>query len=154
MAWSSLADNQMVSYTDAQGGGFTLNNGQSSVTSNQCMTKSDALTKYYIDSSYMSSYASNQLAPKSTWVAITVTYTYYGLLYPQNPCDPQVYVYYGSNGQWYYESGGNYYDITYVCQYSSYDPGQDIYIYGLYTLVYNNPTPVYYGNTTSSCPPF
>lgn len=69
MAWSDLASNQMVSFTDAQSGGFTLNSGQSPVTSNQCMTKSDALTKYALDSSYMSSYASNQLVPKSTWVS-------------------------------------------------------------------------------------
>lgn len=69
MAWSSLASNQMVSYTDAQGGGFTLQPGQSAVTSNQCMTKADALAKYVLDSSYMSSYASNQLVPKSTWVS-------------------------------------------------------------------------------------
>jgi hypothetical protein len=69
MAWSDLASNQMVSYTDAQGGGFTLQSGQSPVTSNQCMTKNDALTKYVLDSSYMSGYASNQLVPKSTWVS-------------------------------------------------------------------------------------
>jgi hypothetical protein len=69
MSWSGLALNQMVSFTDAQGGGFTLQSGQSSVTSNQCMTKDDALTKYVLDSSYMSSYASNELVPKSTWVA-------------------------------------------------------------------------------------
>ena len=69
MAWSSLASNQMVSYTDAQGGGFTLQPGQSAVTSNQCMTKADALAKYVLNSSYMSSYANNQLVPKSTWVA-------------------------------------------------------------------------------------
>lgn len=50
MSWAGLASNQMVSYTDAQGGGFTLQPGQSSVTSNQCMTKNDALTKYVLDS--------------------------------------------------------------------------------------------------------
>jgi hypothetical protein len=77
MAWSSLASNQMVSYTDAQGGGFTLNSGQSSVTSNQCMTKNDALTKYNLDSSYMSAYASNQLVPKSTWVSAAPAYDLY-----------------------------------------------------------------------------
>lgn len=76
MAWSSLASNQMVSFTDAQGGGFTLQSGQSNVTSNQCMTKSDALTKYVLNSSYMSSYASNQLVPKNTWVAGTTSYSF------------------------------------------------------------------------------
>lgn len=76
MAWSSLASNQMVSFTDAQGGGFTLQSGQSPVTSNQCMTKNDALTKYVLNSSYMASYASNQLVPKSTWVAGIVSYNF------------------------------------------------------------------------------
>jgi hypothetical protein len=68
MAWGDLANNQMVSFTDAQGGGFTLQSGQSNVTSNQCMTKSEALAKYILDASYMDSYAPNQLVPKSTWV--------------------------------------------------------------------------------------
>lgn len=81
MPWNDLASNQMVSYTDAQGGGFTLQAGQSSVTSNQCMTKADALAKYVLDSSYMSSYASNQLVPKSTWVSqvssVVFNNTYY-----------------------------------------------------------------------------
>lgn len=68
MSWAGLASNQMVSYTDAQGGGFTLQSGQSSVTSDQCMTKNDATTKYVLDTSYLTSYASNQLIPKSVWV--------------------------------------------------------------------------------------
>jgi uncharacterized delta-60 repeat protein len=68
MAWGDLASNQMVSYTDAQGGGFALQPGQSAVTSNQCMTKTDALTKYVLDAAFMSSYASNQLVQKSSWV--------------------------------------------------------------------------------------
>ncbi len=71
MAWNDLASNQMVSFTDAQGGGFTLQSGQSPVTSNQCMTKDDALTKYVLDSSYMTDYASNQLVPKGAWVTST-----------------------------------------------------------------------------------
>ena len=69
MAWVDLASNQMPTFTDAQSGGFTLNSGQSSVTSNECMTKSQALTKYNLNSSNMSAYASNQLVPKSTWVS-------------------------------------------------------------------------------------
>lgn len=154
MAWNDLAANQMASYTDAQSSPFLLNQGQSPTYSNQCMTKSDALTKYYIDSAYMSSYASNQLVPKSTWVAIAVTYTFYGTYYPQNPCDPQIAVYYGSNGLWYYESGGDYYDVSFGNIYSSYDPGQDIYIYSMYNFAPNNPTPVYYGQATSPCAPF
>jgi hypothetical protein len=69
MAWSGLASNQMVSYTDAQGGGFTLNSGQSAVTSNQMMDKTAALTKYNLNATNMSAYAGNQLVPKSAWVA-------------------------------------------------------------------------------------
>lgn len=75
MAWGDLASNQMVSFTDAQSGGFNLNSGQSPVTSNQCMTKNDALTKYALDSSYMSGYASNQLVPKSAWISASSTGT-------------------------------------------------------------------------------
>jgi hypothetical protein len=81
MAWAGLASNQMVSYTDAQGGGFTLQSGQSSVTSDQCMTKTDALTKYLLDAASMSNYASNQLVPKSAWVgaapSVVITGTYF-----------------------------------------------------------------------------
>lgn len=62
------ASNQMVTFTAAQSLGFSLNSGQSSVTSNQCMTKNDALTKYALSSSAMSAYANNQLVPKSVWV--------------------------------------------------------------------------------------
>jgi hypothetical protein len=69
MSWNSLASNQMVSFTDASGSGFSLNSGQSHVTSNKCMTKDEALTKYNLDATYMSAYASNQLVPKGVWVA-------------------------------------------------------------------------------------
>lgn len=68
MAFSDLASNQMVSYTDAQGGGFSLKAGQSNVTSNQCMTKDEALSKYNLSTANMSSYASNSLVPKSVWI--------------------------------------------------------------------------------------
>jgi hypothetical protein len=73
MAWNDLASNQMVSFTDAQGGGFTLNAGQVGVTSSQCMDKTAALAKYKLVTSNMSSYASNQLVPKSSWVALSTT---------------------------------------------------------------------------------
>lgn len=63
------ASNQMVTFTAAQSLGFSLNSGQSAVTSNQCMTKNDALTKYNLSSSAMSAYANNQLVPKSVWVS-------------------------------------------------------------------------------------
>lgn len=67
MAWSDLASNQMVSFTDAQTSGFSLKPGQSHVTSNQCMTSSDITTKYNVAIS--GSYSSNQLVPKSAWTA-------------------------------------------------------------------------------------
>ncbi len=63
------ASNQMVTFTAAQSLGFSLNAGQSHVTSNQCMTKNDALTKYNLSASAMSAYASNQLVPRSVWVS-------------------------------------------------------------------------------------
>ena len=80
MAWNDLATNQMVSYTDAQGGGFTLNAGQSSVTSDQCMTKTDALAKYSLNATNMSTYGALQLVPKSAWVngVAGPVYTYQG----------------------------------------------------------------------------
>jgi hypothetical protein len=76
MSWSGLASNEMVTFTNAQGGGFTLNSGQSPVTSNECMTKSQALTKYNLDASAMSAYANNQLVPKSVWVSGVTSYSY------------------------------------------------------------------------------
>lgn len=71
------ASNQMVTFTAAQSLGFSLNSGQSAVTSNQCMTKNDALTKYNLSSSAMSAYANNQLVPRSVWVsgAFSLLYT-------------------------------------------------------------------------------
>ena len=69
MSWLTLANNQMVSYTDAQGGGFTLKSGQSNVNSLQCMTKLDALTKYNLNATSMSSYTDTQLVPKIAWIS-------------------------------------------------------------------------------------
>lgn len=68
MPWNNLANNQMVSYTDAQGGGFTLKPGQSAVTSNQMMDKTAALAKYNLNVPSMSTYGALQLVPKSAWV--------------------------------------------------------------------------------------
>ncbi|MDI6034841.1 fibronectin type III domain-containing protein [Flavobacterium sp. LB2P84] len=70
------ASNHMVSFTAAQSLGFSLNSGQSNVTSNQCMTKSEALAKYNLNASSMSSYASNQLVPRSVWVNALTYYTF------------------------------------------------------------------------------
>lgn len=154
MSWSSLAGNQMVSFTDAQTGPFSLNPGQSYTTSNKCMTKLEALTTFGLEAGYMATYGADQLVPKDQWVAAAITYTYYGTLYAQNPCDPAVVLYYGSNGIWYSEVGGSYYAIDFACQYSYYDPGADNYVYALYNLALYNPSPVYYGNVTSACGPF
>jgi hypothetical protein len=144
----------MVSFTDAQTSPFTLNPGQSYVTSNKCMTKLEALTMFGLEAGFMMTYGPDQLVPKVQWVATELVYTYYGTLYAQNPCDPMVYVYYGSNGQWYSEVSGSYYGITYACQYAYYDPGADTYVYSVYYLEPSNATPVYYGQSTSPCAPF
>jgi len=69
MAWIDLADNQMVSFTDAQTSGIALKAGQSHVTSNECMTKTQIQDKYNVLTAPMDSYASNQLVPKSQWVS-------------------------------------------------------------------------------------
>ena len=73
MAWSDLASNQMVSFTDAQTSGFSLKSGQSHVTSNQCMTSSDITTKYYVT---VSGYSGNQLVPKSAWTGSSYAYNF------------------------------------------------------------------------------
>jgi hypothetical protein len=80
--WDNLTDNQMVSYTDAQGSPFSLNSGQSPVTSEECLSKSEALTKYSLNPLYMGSFASNQLAPKVTWQQAGVTCYSYNIYYP------------------------------------------------------------------------
>jgi hypothetical protein len=144
----------MVSFTDAQTGPFSLNPGQSYTTSDQCMTKLQALTTFGLEAGYMSTYGPDQLVPKDQWVGATVTYTYYGTLYGQNPCDPMVALYYGSNGQWYYDASGTYLGISYASQYGYYDSGLDLYVYNIYYLEPSNPTPVFSGPTTSSCAPF
>jgi hypothetical protein len=69
----------MVSYTDAQGGGFTLKANQSNVNSNQCMTKLEALTKYNLVAANMDAYANNQLVPKITWVPVAAPLPVTGL---------------------------------------------------------------------------
>jgi|GEM_PF-2289430 len=66
------ASNEMVSFTQAQNLGFSLNLGQSHVTSNQCMTKLEATTKYSLNTSLLNSYASNQLIPRSVWADCSV----------------------------------------------------------------------------------
>ena len=77
MAWSSLAANQIPTFTDLQTSGFSLNAGQSAVTSNECVTKANALAKYNLSSTAMNAFASNQLVPKSAYASGAVTsYSY------------------------------------------------------------------------------
>jgi streptogramin lyase len=76
MGWNDLADNQMVSYLDAQGGGFTLKAGQTNPGTNQCMTKAQALAMYNLNAANMASVVDNQLPQKSFWVADCVITNY------------------------------------------------------------------------------
>jgi hypothetical protein len=69
MAWIDLANNQMVSFTDAQTSGIALKAGQSHVTSNECMTKSQIQAKYNVLTAPMNSFASNQLVEKEKWAS-------------------------------------------------------------------------------------
>jgi hypothetical protein len=70
------ASNQMVTFTQAASLGFTLQSGQSHVTSNQCMTKSDALAKYVLSTTPMEPYSSNQLVPRNTWSTAATAYSF------------------------------------------------------------------------------
>ena len=124
MAWSSLASNQMVSFTDAQSSGYELNPGQSHVTSNQCMTKNDALTKYKLNQRYMTGWSSNQLAQKGSWspyVPITQDLDNY-----TNPCGMVI------TNLWYDDN----YDLYYTSSAA--------------TTLYNGTGNIYYGPDPSS----
>lgn len=70
------ASNQMVTFTQAQSLGYTLNSGQSHILSDKCMTKTEALAKYNLNASAMSSYTSNQLVPKSVLINVSNYYSY------------------------------------------------------------------------------
>lgn len=70
--WANLANNQMVDFTDAQGGGYSLNASQSHVTSVKCMTKDETIAKYNVNTTSFASYAANQLVPKGTFSTGTV----------------------------------------------------------------------------------
>lgn len=103
----SQAPNQLVSFTQAQSLGFSLNPGQNHVSSNQCMTKSQALGKYNLDPSAMASYASNQLVPRSAWV-FSVTYT--PVYWWTSACNGgTLYIQSGSDGKIYSDTNGNLY---------------------------------------------
>jgi len=89
MAWGDLATNQMVSYADANSGGFTLKPGQTNPGTLQCMTKNDAFTKYYLLSSASTdALASNQLMQKSFWTAATLLPYSYTLYYADADGNP------------------------------------------------------------------
>ena len=68
MAFSDLASNQMVSFTDAASGGFVLKPGKSHITSNQMVNKAAALDLYYLDLVVLSFYDNGELIPKIDWV--------------------------------------------------------------------------------------
>lgn len=72
MAWSDLANNQAISYTDIQTSGFVLKTGQSHVTSNQCMTRDDIVNKYCVNVTFT---ANNQLAVKALCLQTTYAYS-------------------------------------------------------------------------------
>ncbi len=150
MPWNDLASNQMVSFTDAQTGGFNLQPGQSNVTSNQCMTKNDALTKYVLDSNAMSSFSNNQLVPKSAWVS-GVSYSLFDYMYSGDPCNSIYWaVYQGSDGK-YYVNNGNWVLISIISnQWWQY--AFDYYLYNVYTSTNGNLT--YWTFAGSSCGPF
>lgn len=72
MPWIEILNNQMVSYTDAPGGGFTLKSGKTHTTSDRCKTKAQALETYNLDPAYMVDFADNQLVPKIYWVPLNI----------------------------------------------------------------------------------
>lgn len=77
MAWSNVADNQMVSYTDALTSPFALNSGQANPGSNLCMTKNNAFTLYnLVTNANTNALASNQLMQKSFWTGSILPYSY------------------------------------------------------------------------------
>jgi hypothetical protein len=72
MAWSDLANNQAISFTDIQTSGFVLKTGQLHVTSNQCMTRDDIVNKYCVNVTFT---ANNQLAVKALCLQTTYAYS-------------------------------------------------------------------------------
>ena len=82
MAWGDLLGNQMVSYTDATGGGFTIKPGKTNPGTPQCMTKAQAFDMYYLQTtSNTNTVASNQLMRKDYWTAATLLPYSYTLYY-------------------------------------------------------------------------
>lgn len=145
------ASNEMVTFTQAQSLGFSLNSGQSHVTSSECMTKTQALAKYNLDASAMSAYASNQLVPKSAWAAGTppITFTPIGGFW-NAPCMVEVTMYQGSDGNIYDSSYGLY--NGYVYGNAVYDDTHNRYAWEKYSIISGYIS--YVGGVFSPCGPF
>ena len=83
MPWGSLAAADWVSFTNIQGGSFTLKSGQSHVTSDDWMTKSDADNKYELNGNnpYMAAKSANDWVAKRDLSALPIcggtTFDYY-----------------------------------------------------------------------------
>jgi hypothetical protein len=67
MTWGSLADNQFVSFTNAQGSGITQLIALP--TSNQFMTKQNCIDYLNIDASFLATYALNQWVVKNSIIS-------------------------------------------------------------------------------------
>jgi hypothetical protein len=113
MAWSDLADNQMVSFNDAQSSGASLKAGQSHVNSDKCMTRLEIVTKYNVELSDVL-FADNQLCTKFSWGIYGSNSSFsslnqnipYMILYGMG-ADPNGDVYaVSSTGQIYQQTGG------------------------------------------------
>jgi len=98
MAWSSLANNQMVSYLDAQTSGFTIKPGQTNPGTNKCMTKDEAFAMYYLTATAnTNALASNQLIQKSFWLVFSNLGGYWN-----DPCGVEfTNLYLGDDGFYY-----------------------------------------------------
>lgn len=126
MAWNDLASNQIPTFTDLQTSGFSLNAGQSAVTSNECVTKANALAKYNLSSTAMNAFASNQLVPKSSYASGAVTSYSYTVKLSEtlgNVCTATPVTIYSESSTW----------STFMGLYS--DAGLTTYITGYYYIV-------------------
>lgn len=85
----------------------------------------------------------------------SVTYSYYGFYYYQDPCSGGFQAYYGSDGNWYTSGDGlNFTDITGGFGTIAGNEDPPFYIYFLYNFQANNPNPNYFGDVYSNCQPF
>jgi hypothetical protein len=105
--------------------------------------------------------SSNNPAAISEWysynhnAAPSISYSYVGFYYYEDPCSGGTAVYYGSNGRWYRSGDGlNFTDITGGFGTIAGNEDPPFYIYFLYNFQINNPSPVYFGDQYSGCAPF